>query len=159
MAASYKKSWKFVFVAGCMPFVVGITGYATAVIRSIALFPDSPFVVLWKTSKQSFRSIEQTNAEFSSFFAAATIGFWQLLIVLGFTICCLSYFGIRTGQKWSWFACLAVLLWGAGNDTFIAVFLWQRDAMTIPTPLFVDAVGLFGLYGSRDILRNHASIP
>ena len=97
------------------------------------------------------------NHELGVFLGISALCFWQLLIVFGATISSLAYFGLRQGQRWAWYFLLAILCWGAGNDTVAAVYLYQKGVMIIPTPLFVDLLGLTGLFFSRDLRVKRAS--
>ncbi len=154
---THKQGWKLCFVSGFFPFTIGLSGYITAFLMSTLLHPDEKYRVLWKTTSFTLDSLTGFNHEAGVFFGVLTLTFWQLLIVFGATICSVSYFGLRSAQRWSWFFLCAALAWGAGNDTIVAIYLYMNDVMVIPTPLFVDALGFTGLFLSRDILRSGSS--
>jgi len=151
MIMTHHQGWKFCFVAGLIPFSLGWYGYITGFVLSTVIFPDQPFHLLWKTTSASLAEVSQFNREVAVFLGVSTLCFWQLLIVFGTTISTVSYFGIRRGEAWAWYFLLVILLWGAGNDTLAAVYLYTNDAIVIPTPLFVDFLGLLGIYFSRNI--------
>jgi hypothetical protein len=151
---SHKQGWRFCFVAGLIPFSVGLMGYITAFVMSILIWPEEPVRVLWKTCSFSQSSLYDFDPEAAAFLGVATLCFWQLLVVWGGMVMTLSYFAIRTGQRWAWYFILFAVLWGAGNDTIAALYLHFSRVISIPTPLFVDALGLLGLFLSRDILRS-----
>ncbi len=102
--------------------------------------------------------VYQYNKELGVFMGISALCFWQLLIVFGATLSSLAYFGLRQGQRWSWYFLLGILCWGAGNDTLASIYLYRQEVMTIPTPLFVDFLGLLGLYFSRN-LRQALTAP
>jgi hypothetical protein len=148
---THRQGWKFCFVAGLIPFSIGWYGYITGYIMSTIMYPDDKFYLLWKTTSMSLAEVRQFNPEVAAFLGVSTLCFWQLLIVFGSTISTLAYFGIRRGERWSWYFLLIILLWGAGNDTMATFYLWSNNAIFIPTPLFVDFFGLVGLFISRDL--------
>ena len=154
---SNNRGWKLCFVAGLFPFTIGIYGYMTGFLVSTVFRPEEPFLVLWKESSLSMGDLMRFNHEAGIFMGIANLCFWQMATLFGGTISTLSYFGIRRGERWTWFFRCAALLWGAGNDTCAAVYLYTNDVMVVPTPLFVDLLGLTGLYLSRDVARIHRS--
>lgn len=156
---THKQGWKLCFAAGLFPFTVGLSGYATAFVKSTLLQPEEPYLVIWKITSFTLDAVMGFNHEAGVFLGVLSCTFWQLLIVFGATISTVAYFGIRTAQRWSWFFLLAAITWGAGNDTMVSIYLWQNDVMNIPTPLFVDALGFAGLFLSRDILRSDGVGP
>ena len=150
---THRQGWKLCFIAGLMPFAIGLYGYSTAFVMSTLLRPDEPFTVLWKTTSFRLDALAGFNHEAGVLFGIATLTFWQLLIMFGVTLCAIAYFGLRAGQRWAWFYLLAAFVWAAGNDSLAAAYLYIKDVMVIPTPIIVDVCGLTGLFLSRDILR------
>lgn len=148
---THHQGWKFCFVAGLIPFSLGWYGYITGFVLSTVAHPDRPFHLLWKTMSLSLNEVHQFDHDVAVFLGVSTLCFWQLLIVFGTTISTTAYFGIRRGEVWTWYFLLCILLWGAGNDTVGAIYLYANDVIFIPTPLFVDFLGLLGVYFSRDI--------
>ena len=156
---THKHGWKFCFVAGLMPFTIGLYGYITAFVMSTLLKPGAPFKVLWKTTSFSLDALAGFNLEAGVFFGILNLTFWQLLIMFGATLCAIAYFGLRAGQRWAWFYLLAAFVWAAGNDSLAAVYLYIKGVMVIPTPILVDLCGLTGLFLSRDVLRSTTPQP
>jgi hypothetical protein len=154
---SHKQGWKVCFIAGLFPLLVGLAGYLTAFVMSTLIWPEQPVRVLWKTCSFSQSSLAGFDQEAAAFLGVATLCFWQLLVVFGAMVSSLAYFGIRTGQRWTWYFLFIALLWGAGNDTIAALYLHFNEIISIPTPLFVDLFGFVGLFLSRDILRPDSS--
>eukprot|EP01084_Bolivina_argentea_P017217 32163_1 len=155
---SYKEGWILCFIAGLIPFFVGIGGYLTAFILSCVINPNENFQVLWQTLSFSLNTLTAYNDDAGTFFAIASLCFWQLLIAFGALISSLSYFALRNGEKWSFYLISVALLWAAGNDTCVAIYLYNKGSMNIPTPIFVDIIGIIGLWKSRDIIYNDKKI-
>jgi hypothetical protein len=62
----------------------------------------------------------------------------------GFAVVLITIFGLRRGQRWGWFALLAIFLWVGLND---AIALLRGNQPLVP--LIPEVIGLTGLFIAR----------
>jgi hypothetical protein len=77
------------------------------------------------------------------------------LIMTGLTLFLVSFFGLKSKSKLSWWICLLGTIWVGGNDVFATAIAYLRADEMFPIPIFPLTLGLIGTaLTSKELFSN-----
>lgn len=150
----YRVGWKVCFVGVLFPFIVGLCAYISGFIYSILLSPSANWSFLpFIRFDFSFTDILSHDKELVAVFLAHVESAWSNVHNAGTLGLCIIYFGLRQGQRWSWFILAYLLLWSAINYSMTAWHLYELTERVVVLPIISKAIFAIGLGVSIDVFR------
>jgi len=154
---TFIKYWQWNFAAGFVPLFAGFFLLITSYL-SESNAQSKWNLVLGKLdfSYQNLVDVSEHSGVFVKFLASLS----SVNIVIGaFSVIMISYFALRTKQKWAWWFILIALVWLGGNDAYGGyVFFKETGIPLFIMPFTFCALMIIGLVMTKKQIFNQDDI-